>query len=83
MTVEHPGLTRTERSAPLVAAPVAAQGPSPEQVEAQMAAGNSIKPQVDAADAADVVAFLCSLRSRAISGDAAAVAGGAPKALRQ
>jgi len=30
---------------------------------------------------ADVVAFLCSPRSRAINGDAIAVGGGAPRAI--
>ena len=46
-----------------------------------MAAGNSINHQVDAAQVADVVAFLCSPRSRAINGDAIAVGGGAPRAV--
>ena len=48
VTVVHPGLTRTERTAPLVAARAAAQGVSPKAVEAQMAAGNSIHHLVDA-----------------------------------
>ena len=81
VTVVHPGLTRTERTAPLVAARAAAQGLSAEQVQAQMAAGNSINHLVDAAEVADVVAFLCSPRSRAINGDAIAVGGGAPRAV--
>ena len=81
VTVVHPGLTRTERTAPLVAARAAAHGLSAEQVEAQMAAGNSINHLVDAAEVADVVAFLCSPRSRAINGDAIAVGGGAPRAV--
>ena len=81
VTVVHPGLTRTERTAPLVAARAAAQGVPAEQVEAQMAAGNSINHLVDAAEVADVVVFLCSPRSRAINGDAIAVGGGAPRAI--
>ena len=81
VTVVHPGLTRTERTAPLVAARAAANGLSAEQVEAQMAANNSINHLVDAAEVADVVAFLCSPRSRAINGDAIAVGGGAPRAV--
>jgi NAD(P)-dependent dehydrogenase (short-subunit alcohol dehydrogenase family) len=64
VTVVHPGLTRTERTAPLVAARAAGQGVSAAQVEAQMAAGNSIHHLVDAAEVADVVVFLCSPRSR-------------------
>ena len=81
VTVVHPGLTRTERTAPLVAARAAAAGVPPAQLEAQMAAGNSIQHLVDAAEVADVVVFLCSPRSRAINGDAIAAGGGVPKAI--
>jgi len=79
VTVVHPGLTRTERTAPLVAARAAAQGVAPQAVEEQMAAGNSIHHLVDAREVADVVAFLCSPRSRAINGDVIAAGGGAPR----
>jgi NAD(P)-dependent dehydrogenase (short-subunit alcohol dehydrogenase family) len=78
VTVVHPGLTRTERTAARVAANAAAQGASEELVEQQMAAGNSIRHVVDASEVADVVAFLCSPRSKAINGDVIAVGGGAP-----
>ncbi|MDH4050557.1 MAG: SDR family oxidoreductase [Rubrivivax sp.] len=81
VTVVHPGLTRTERTAPLIAARAAAQSVSPQTVEAQMAAGNSIRHLVDASEVADVVAFLCSPRSRAINGDAIAAGGGVPRAI--
>jgi len=81
VTVVHPGITRTERTAPLVAARAAAQGLAPEAVEAQMAAANSINHLVSAEEVADVVAFLCSPRSRAIHGDAIAAGGGTPKAI--
>jgi NAD(P)-dependent dehydrogenase (short-subunit alcohol dehydrogenase family) len=81
VTVVHPGLTRTERTAPLVAARAAAQGVAPEAIEQQMAAGNAIQQLVDAGEVADVVAFLCSPRSRAIHGDAIAAGGGAPRAI--
>jgi NAD(P)-dependent dehydrogenase (short-subunit alcohol dehydrogenase family) len=77
----HPGLTRTERTAPLVAARAAAQGVSPQAVEEQMAAGNSINHLVDASEVAQVVAFLCSPKSRAINGDAIAAGGGAPRGI--
>ncbi len=80
-TVVHPGLTRTERTAPLVAARAAAQGVSPQAVEEQMAAGNSINHLVDASEVAHVVAFLCSPKSRAINGDAIAAGGGAPRGI--
>ena len=81
VTVVHPGTTRTERTAPLVAARAAAQGVPPESVEAQMAAANSTGRLVDAAEVAHVVAFLCSPKSRAINGDAIAVGGGAPRSI--
>ena len=81
VTVVHPGLTRTERTAALVAARAAAQGVSVQAVEDQMAAMNSINHLVDASEVADVVAFLCSPRSRAINGDAIAVGGGGPRSI--
>jgi NAD(P)-dependent dehydrogenase (short-subunit alcohol dehydrogenase family) len=81
VTVVHPGLTRTERTAPMISARAAAQGVAPQAVEAQMAAGNSINHIVDAAEVADVVAFLCSPRSRAINGDAIAAGGGALRSI--
>ena len=81
VTVVHPGLTRTERTAPLVAQRAAAQGVAPQAVEAQMAAGNSINAIVDASEVAAVVAFLCSPKSRAINGDAIAAGGGAPRTI--
>ena len=81
VTVVHPGLTRTERTAPLVSARAATQGLSEQAIEQQMAAINSINHIVDASEVADVVAFLCSPRSRAINGDAIAVGGGGPRSI--
>ena len=81
VTVVHPGLTRTERTAPLVAVRAAAQGVSPQAVEQQMASTNSIHHLVDAIEVAQVVAFLCSPKSRAINGDAIAAGGGAPRGI--
>lgn len=78
VNVVHPGLTRTERTAPLVAARAAAQGVSEAAVEQQMAAGNSIAHLVDAEEVAYVVAFLCSPKSIAINGDVIAAGGGMP-----
>ena len=77
VNVVHPGLTRTERTAPLVAARAAALGLSEEAVREQMAAGNSIRHLVDA----DVVVFLCSPRSPAINGESIAAGGGAPRSI--
>ena len=77
VSVVHPGLTRTERTAPLIASRAAAQGVPAQDIEAQMVAGNAIQHLVDASEVAFVVAFLCSPKSRAIHGDAIAVGGGA------
>ncbi|MDB5999096.1 MAG: hypothetical protein JWP52_795 [Rhizobacter sp.] len=79
--VVHPGLTRTERTAPLVAARAADQGVAASAIEEKMAGANSIKHLVDASEIADVVAFLCSPKSRAINGDAIAVGGGTPGSI--
>jgi NAD(P)-dependent dehydrogenase (short-subunit alcohol dehydrogenase family) len=81
VTVVHPGLTRTERTAALVAARAREQGLAESAIEAQMAAGNSIQHLVDAEEVAFVVAFLCSPRSRAINGDAIAAGGGTPRSI--
>ena len=81
VNVVHPGLTRTEGTAPLVQARAAAQGISTQEVEAQMAAGNSINHLLDASEVAQVVAFLCSPKSRAINGDVIAAGGGAPRSI--
>ncbi len=81
VTVVHPGVTRTERTAPLIAQKAAASGRDASDIEREMAEGNSIRHLVDAREVADVVAFLCSPRSRAINGDAIAVGGGTPRAI--
>jgi len=79
--VVHPGTTRTERTAALVAQKAAASGRSAAEVEREMAQANSIHHLVDAREVADVVTFLCSPRSRAINGDTIAVGGGVPRAI--
>ena len=81
VSVVHPGLTRTERTAALIAARAREQSLTEAEVEAQMAVGNSIHHLVDAEEVAFVVAFLCSPRSRAINGDAIAAGGGTPRAI--
>jgi len=77
VTVVHPGLTRTEKTAPLVAARAASAGVSPEEIERRLAANVTIGRLVDMAEVADVVTFLASPRSVAINGDAIACGGGA------
>lgn len=76
VTVVHPGLTRTEKTGPLVAARAVSSGQTAEEVEKRMAGNILIGRIVDAAEVADVVAFLASPRSVSINGDAIAVGGG-------
>jgi NAD(P)-dependent dehydrogenase (short-subunit alcohol dehydrogenase family) len=76
VTVVHPGLTRTEKTAPLVAGRAAYAGVAPEEIERRLAANIAIGRLVDMAEVADVVAFLSSPRSIAINGDAIACGGG-------
>ena len=76
-----PGLTRTERTADAGACAGEGAGLSEEEILKRMADGNSIRHLVDAAEVADVVAFLASPKSIAINGDAIAAGGGAPRAI--
>ncbi|MGY1823964.1 SDR family NAD(P)-dependent oxidoreductase [Geodermatophilus sp. SYSU D00079] len=76
VTVVHPGITVTERTAQVLADRAAEQGSTPEEVARAMAAGTSIGRLVTAREVADVVTFLASPRSAAISGDAVTVGGG-------
>lgn len=77
VTVVHPGVTRTERLNARIEGEVDLTGRSVHEVEAGIAT-NSIRKIVDAHEVADVVTFLASPRSVAITGDAIAVGGGVP-----
>jgi NAD(P)-dependent dehydrogenase (short-subunit alcohol dehydrogenase family) len=77
----HPGLTRTEKTAPLVASRAAASGQAPEAIEAAMASSVVLGRLVTAEEVADLVAFLASPRSVCINGDAIACGGGARGAI--
>ena len=81
VSVVHPGLTRTERTAGMVQAQVESQGLSVEQVEKNMASNISIGRMVDAEEIAYVVTFLASPKSVAITGDAIATSGGNGRAI--
>lgn len=81
VTVVHPGLTRTERTADKVKDQAKKQGISEAEVEKQMASHNSINRVVDAADVANVVTFLASPKSIALNGDTIAAGGGVGKAI--
>ncbi|MDE2503128.1 MAG: SDR family oxidoreductase [Burkholderiales bacterium] len=81
VSVVHPGVTRTERTAALVAHRAQQRGVPEQTIEQEMAAMNSIGHLVEASEVADVVVFLCSPRSRAINGDAIAAGGGTPRSI--
>ena len=81
VTVVHPGLTRTERTAALLETQAKAQGVAAGVVEQRMAEANSIRHLVDASEVASVVAFLASPKSIAINGEAIAAGGGAPRSI--
>lgn len=50
-------------------------------IERQLAEANSIKHVVDAAEVANVVAFLARPKSIAINGESIAAGGGAPRSI--
>ena len=77
----HPGLTRTERTADVMAARAERAGLTPEEVEANDYAddnprANSIRRMVDASEIGHIAAFLCSDKSWAINGEVIAADGG-------
>jgi NAD(P)-dependent dehydrogenase (short-subunit alcohol dehydrogenase family) len=81
VTVVHPGMTRTEATAGVVAGRAEAAGISEAEVEEQMAAGNSVRTIIDARDIAYVVTMLASPLSIAITGDSIAAGGGVGTAI--
>jgi NAD(P)-dependent dehydrogenase (short-subunit alcohol dehydrogenase family) len=78
VTVVHPGLTRTEATAGVLARMAEAQGISEEEAERKLSANNTIRRMVEAEEIGWVVAFLASPLSVAINGDAIACGGGQP-----
>lgn len=81
VTVVHPGTVRTEATPRVIAERARRQGISEDEVEQQMAAGNTIRKLVEAREIAYVVAFLASPKSVAINGDVIAAGGGTPRAI--
>jgi NAD(P)-dependent dehydrogenase (short-subunit alcohol dehydrogenase family) len=80
VVVVHPGLTRTEATPGVIARIADARGISEREAEASLVR-NSIQRFVDATEVADIVTFLASPRSSAITGDAIACGGGQPGAI--
>lgn len=77
VTVVHPGLTRTERLTDRLTMQAEESGSTVTELEAGLTR-NSVRRVIDAREVADVVTFLASPRSIAITGDAIAVGGGVP-----
>jgi NAD(P)-dependent dehydrogenase (short-subunit alcohol dehydrogenase family) len=80
VTVVHPGLTRTERTAGVIAARAARQGVSDEEAEKRMVS-NLVGRWIDASDIGYIVTFLASPKAAAINGDVIAAGGGVPHSI--
>jgi NAD(P)-dependent dehydrogenase (short-subunit alcohol dehydrogenase family) len=76
VTVVHPGTTRTEKRTETSERLAKERGVTVAEIEAGIAARNSLKRMIDATDIADIVTFLASPRSIAITGDVIAAGGG-------
>ncbi|WP_130490984.1 SDR family NAD(P)-dependent oxidoreductase [Motilibacter rhizosphaerae] len=76
VTVVHPGMTETERTPGLMARLAEERGSTPEEVRAGFDRATAIGRMPTGDEVADVVVFLCSPRSVAVSGDAVAAGGG-------
>jgi NAD(P)-dependent dehydrogenase (short-subunit alcohol dehydrogenase family) len=77
----HPGLTRTEATAGVVARAAKAQGISEADVEKSMAGRNLVRKLITSEEIAHVVAFLASPKAMAINGDAIPAGGGSPGSI--
>jgi NAD(P)-dependent dehydrogenase (short-subunit alcohol dehydrogenase family) len=75
VTVVHPGLTRTEKTAGVIGALAQRQGISEADAEKRMI-NNIAGRWIDARDIAYVVTFLASPKAAAVNGDVIAAAGG-------
>lgn len=81
VTVVHPGQTRTEATPAVIKARSEREGIPEREVEAQMALNNSVRRIINASDIANIVVFLASPLSVAISGDAIAAGGGVGRSI--
>jgi NAD(P)-dependent dehydrogenase (short-subunit alcohol dehydrogenase family) len=78
VTAVHPGLTRTEATADVVAARAAATGVEPAEIERRMAHSNATRRLIDATEIASVITFLASPVSVSVNGESIACGGGIP-----
>jgi NAD(P)-dependent dehydrogenase (short-subunit alcohol dehydrogenase family) len=81
VTVVHPGVTRTEKTAAGIARKADTDSISPEAAERALYGSNLIGRIVEAEEVAAVVTFLASPRSAAINGDAIAAGGGTARVI--
>lgn len=81
VVVVHPSTVRTEKTASVVKARAAETGRTEADVLAEMANANVLHRIIDAAEVADVIAFLCSPKAIGINGDAVVVGGGTPRSI--
>ena len=81
VTCVHPGLTRTEKTPEAMRYHANASNSTPEAAEARFTAATTIRRMVTAEEVADLVAFLASPRSVAVTGDAIAAGGGRAGAI--
>ena len=77
VTVVHPGMTRTERTAEAAVAMAQSRGVTVEELERALDAAVSLGRIVTAEEVAAVVTFLASPKSVAINGDPVVAGGGA------
>lgn len=81
VTAVHPAITRTEKTAGVIAEQARTLGVPLDEVERRLAAGNPLGRLIDAREIAYVVAFLASPKAVAINGDVIATGGGAGHAI--
>ncbi len=81
VTCVHPGLTWTEFMEQTMARQAEQRGETLEQARERLAEGNALRRIITAEDIANVVAFLSSPLSVAITGDSIAAGGGVGRAI--
>jgi NAD(P)-dependent dehydrogenase (short-subunit alcohol dehydrogenase family) len=78
VTCVHPGLTRTEKTAGVIAKQAAAAGISEDEMAQRMGRRNALQRWIDASDVANVVAFLASPLGAPLHGESIGAGGGTP-----
>lgn len=77
----HPGLTRTEATAGVVAAQAKAQGVSEAEIERRLASTNVLNTLITAEQIAHVCTFLASPKAIALNGETIGAGGGIPQSI--